>query len=70
MDSFKIAPFMKWITLKRFCEISGYTAKAIYNKKDRGIWLKNIHWRIAPDKKIFINPQAIDSWICGEEKDA
>lgn len=54
---------MKWITLKRFCEISGYSPKAIYNKKDRGIWTKNIHWRKAPDKKIFINPEAIDSWI-------
>lgn len=54
---------MKWITLKRFCEISGYSPKAIYNKKDRGIWKQNIHWRKAPDKKIFISPDAIDLWI-------
>lgn len=54
---------MNWVTIKRFSDESGYTAKAVYSKISRGDWIMDIHWRKAPDGRIFINIKAIEHWI-------
>ena len=54
---------MKLVTIKKFSEISGYTAKAVYSKISRGDWLMDVHWQKAPDGRIFINLKAIERWI-------
>lgn len=56
---------MNWITVKKFSELSGYTAKAIYNKVERGTWKNNIHWRKAPDGRLFICVESIEEWVMG-----
>lgn len=54
---------MKWVTIKRFSELSGYSARAVYSKMSRGDWMMEVHWRKAPDGRIFINLEAIEHWI-------
>ena len=56
---------MKWIKLNKFTSISGYTSKAVYNKLERGVWICNVHWRKAPDGRIFINVNAVENWVQG-----
>jgi len=56
---------MEWVTIKKCVELSGYTRKAIENKKGKGIWKQGKHWVKAPDGRILINIQAIQSWITG-----
>jgi len=56
----------QWVTVKRFSEISGYTPKAIYIKIQRGVWISDIHFRKAPDGRIFLDCAALQSWIKGE----
>ena len=57
---------MKFVTIKKFSELTGYTEKAIRNKIDRCIWRENIHWIRSPDNRIQINIDAIQNWILGE----
>lgn len=54
---------MKFVTIKKFSELSGYTEKAIRNKIERGVWLKKIHWIKSPDNRIQINLDAIQDWM-------
>ena len=56
---------MKWVTSNKLSEITGYTRKAIYNKIDRGVWLRGEHWQKAPDGRLFFNLIKIENWIRG-----
>lgn len=56
---------MKWVTIKRLAELSGYTKKAIYNKRERGVWSEGIHSRKSPDNRLQFNIEAIELWIEG-----
>jgi len=54
---------MKWVTLNKFSELSGYTRKALYNKTARGDWKKDLIWRKAPDGRLFFNINEFEDWI-------
>ena len=56
---------MKWVTVKKLAELSGYSEKAIHIKKERGIWLEGIHWKKSPDGRLQFNIEAIELWIEG-----
>ena len=56
---------MKWVTIKKLAELTGYTVKAIYNKRERGTWLEGIHWKKSPDGRLQFNIEAIEFWIEG-----
>lgn len=42
---------INWVTIPRFCELSGYTDKAVRAKMSEGVWLQNVIWRKAPDNR-------------------
>lgn len=54
---------MRWITINKLSELSGYTKDAIRAKIKKGVWLSNEHWKKAPDGRILMNPKAIETWI-------
>lgn len=56
---------MNWVTVKKFSELTGYSQKAIYIKKDRGIWKQDIHWVKSPDGRILLNTTEIVKWMEG-----
>jgi len=56
---------MKWITISKLCELTGYTENAIRAKIKNGVWLFERHWRKAPDGRILFNPHAIEAWVEG-----
>jgi hypothetical protein len=58
-------PLMKWVTVKKAAELSGYTPKAIERKRAEGVWLEGIIWIKAPDGRILVSPDAIDEWAEG-----
>jgi len=57
---------MKWITISKLSELTGYSENAIRAKIKRGIWLKEKHWRKAPDSRILFCPEAINAWVEGQ----
>lgn len=57
---------MNWVLIKKLAELTGYTDDAIRAKIKRGVWLKDVHWRKAPDGRILFNLLAIQQWIEGK----
>ena len=53
---------MKWVKLKRYCEISGDTADAVDARKRRGKWLQGIHWQ-KRSGAIWINLEEVSLWV-------
>ncbi|ATX79964.1 Putative excisionase (DUF1233) [Mariprofundus aestuarium] len=56
---------MKWITIKKLSDLTGYSEDAIRAKIRKGVWLMGLHWIKAPDGRVLFNPQAINSWVEG-----
>jgi hypothetical protein len=56
---------MKWVLIKKMVELTGYTENAIRAKIKKGVWLKDRHWRKAPDGRILFDVQEIQAWIEG-----
>ena len=56
---------MKWVLIKRLVDLTGYTENAIRAKIKKGVWLKDLHWRKAPDGRILFNVGEIQAWIEG-----
>lgn len=54
---------MKWIKLKKYCEISGDTSNAVHAKRKRGMWLDGIHCRLGPDGNVWINVCEVEKWV-------
>lgn len=57
---------MNWVLIKKLVELTGYSDDAIRAKIKRGVWLKEVHWRKAPDGRIFFNLLAIQQWLEGK----
>ncbi len=49
------------VTIKKFAELSGYSASAIRNKKSSGMWPEGV-WVQAPDGRILISQEEYDNW--------
>jgi len=57
---------IKWITINKLSELTGYTENAIRAKIKTGVWLMKKHWLKAPDGRILFNPKAINEWVEGK----
>ena len=58
---------MKYVTIKKFAELSGYTAKAVQAKLYYGVWGQGEHYRKAPDGHVMIDCQAFERWVEGAD---
>lgn len=56
---------MIWKTLDKFSQESGMTKESIRALKKKGQWRERIHWKKAPNGRIFINVIAVERWIQG-----
>ena len=54
---------LNWVTVKRFCELSGETEKAVEGKRQTGHWIKGIHWVLSPDNRVRINLEKVEEWV-------
>lgn len=55
-----------WIKLSQFCQLSGYTPKAVERKRQSGVWPEGVIWRIAPDGNVHVNWEAYQGWVKGQ----
>jgi hypothetical protein len=55
---------VRFVTIKKFCELTGFSEAAVYTRKAKGIWLEGDVWRYAPgSKKILMDLQAYEAWV-------
>ena len=54
---------MNWVLINKVVDAFGYTKDAIRNKKKKGVWLQDKHWKKAPDGRIVFNLKEIEKWM-------
>ena len=57
---------LRRVTIKKFCEMSGYTPDAVRSKIKRGDWVEGQVWTKAPDGRIPIDVLGYESRVVGE----
>jgi len=57
----------RFVTVPKFCELTGYTAAAVSGKRSSGVWLEGVVWRKAPDGHILIDLVEFDRWVIGAQ---
>ena len=53
---------IKFKTINKFADESGYSPHAIRTKISRGIWVENSVWIKAPDNRILISIDGFNEW--------
>lgn len=56
---------MKYVTIKKLAELTGYSEDAIRAKIKKGQWRQGEHWLKSPDGRIHFDVAAIERWIEG-----
>ena len=56
---------VRYVTIPKFVELSGYTADAIRSKIRDGIWREDLEWKRAPDSRILIDVDGYHRWVEG-----
>jgi hypothetical protein len=60
----------RYVLIKKFCEITGYTDKAVRRKIEEGIWIEGQVIRRSPDGRIQIDMENFNKWVEGERASA
>jgi hypothetical protein len=58
---------LRFITIDKFSEATGYTAEAVRAKIKRGDWLQGQLFVKAPDNRILIDTEAFEKWATSKE---
>ena len=53
----------RYVTIKVYSAISGFTVKAIQRKIESGVWIEKREWVRAPDGHIFIDREGVQQWL-------
>jgi hypothetical protein len=54
---------MKWVKLCKYCEMTGETRDSVHQKRAKGVFIDGIHCKIADDRKLWINTEAVELWV-------
>lgn len=63
----KIINAPKLVTLKKYCELTGETPNAVYQRKSTGKWLLGIHY-LKCDGRIWIKFYEAQKWVKNQNK--
>lgn len=56
----------RYVRVRKFTELTGYTEKAIYRKIEDGVWMLGREYRRAPDGCICIDIEGFERWVEGD----
>lgn len=56
---------IKYVTIQKLSEMSGYSVGALRRKIERGQFLEGVHFRHSPDGRIQFNLEAYQQWVEG-----
>ncbi len=51
------------LKLKKFCECSGWTTDAVYQKIKKGQWIDGREYSKAPDGNIVVSIRGYEAWV-------
>jgi hypothetical protein len=53
---------IKWIKLRRWCDLTGDTHHAVHARRKKGVWLEGVHCQVR-NHVLWINTEAVEQWI-------
>lgn len=53
----------RYVLIARFCELTGYTVKAVEGKIATGVWIEGRQYRRAPDGRILVDMEGFEKWV-------
>lgn len=56
---------LRYLTIPKFADLSGYTADAISSKIRDGIWREGHEWKRAPDGRNLVDIDGYHRWVEG-----
>lgn len=54
--------------IPKFCELTGYSVKAVEKKIEKGVWLEGREFHRAPDGRLVIDIEGYNRWVRGERE--
>jgi hypothetical protein len=54
---------VRYVTIGRFEQLTGYTEDAVRSKIKRGEWLEDVVYKKAPDGRILMDLEGYESWV-------
>lgn len=54
---------LRYVTIPKFAEQSGYSEDAIRTKIRDGIWMEGKIWMKAPDNRVLIDTEGYQEWV-------
>jgi hypothetical protein len=58
-----VRAFPRYVTILKFCELTGYTEDAVKSKRRDGVWLAGQLWIKAPDGRILMDLEGYEAWV-------
>jgi hypothetical protein len=56
-------PQPKLVLLRRYCQLTGDTARAVHDRRRKGQWIDGKHCFLAPGRRVWVNLAEINAWI-------
>lgn len=56
---------MRYVLIKKFEELTGYSVKAVQRKIETGAWREGHEYRRAPDGHILVAIEGYEKWVEG-----
>ena len=53
----------RYVQISKFCELTGYTERAVETKIHRGVWVEGRQYRRAPDGRLLIDMEGYEKWV-------
>lgn len=54
--------------ISKFCELTGYSVKAVEKEIEKGVWLEGREFHRAPDGRLVIDIEGYNRWVRGERE--
>jgi hypothetical protein len=55
----------RYVRIKKFAELTGWTEKAVYMKMHTGVWIEGQQYKKAPDGNPVIDLEGYERWVEG-----
>lgn len=52
----------RYVRIPRFCELTGYSEKAVRRKIDEGVWLRDVHY-VKAGREVVMDLEGYEQWV-------
>jgi len=65
-----VATPYRWVRLSLHCKMTDDTPDAVHARRRKRVWKDGVHCRVGPDGNLYVNPEAYNKWVEGNDSQA